>query len=265
MRVIALGAGVQSTTLYLLAHHGEIGPRPDYAIFADTQQEPPWVYENLDRLDALGSIPIVRATVGDIGEAVRTSMNTSGGRFTSVPFWTRGQDGREAPGRRQCTREFKIDVVKKETRRLLGLKKGERIKKGVEVEEWVGISTDEAHRAKPSRYPYIKTRWPLLFDKPMRRQDCEQYLDSIGYPRPGKSACVFCPYRRATEYARWKREHPKLFEEACRWDETIREGGLGLAGQQFVLRQLVPLREIDSVVDDGRDLFGNECEGMCGV
>ncbi|WP_171177628.1 hypothetical protein [Ruegeria sp. HKCCD8929] len=36
LRVFSLGAGVQSTTLSLMAAHGEIGPMPDAAIFADT-------------------------------------------------------------------------------------------------------------------------------------------------------------------------------------------------------------------------------------
>lgn len=39
LRVLSLGAGVQSTTLALLAAHGEIGPMPDCAIFADTRWE----------------------------------------------------------------------------------------------------------------------------------------------------------------------------------------------------------------------------------
>lgn len=46
-RVISLGAGVQSTTMALMAAHGEIGPMPDCAIFADTQDEPPEVYDHL--------------------------------------------------------------------------------------------------------------------------------------------------------------------------------------------------------------------------
>jgi hypothetical protein len=40
IRVLSLGAGVQSTTLALLAAKCEIGPIPDCAIFADTQWEP---------------------------------------------------------------------------------------------------------------------------------------------------------------------------------------------------------------------------------
>ena len=40
LRVLSLGAGVQSTTLALMAAHGEIDPMPDCAIFADTGWEP---------------------------------------------------------------------------------------------------------------------------------------------------------------------------------------------------------------------------------
>ena len=41
MRVLSLGAGVQSSTLLLMACHGEL--ELDAAIFADTQWEPQWV------------------------------------------------------------------------------------------------------------------------------------------------------------------------------------------------------------------------------
>ena len=44
LRVLSLGAGVQSSTLALMIHKGEI-PMVDCAIFADTQAEPPKVYE----------------------------------------------------------------------------------------------------------------------------------------------------------------------------------------------------------------------------
>jgi hypothetical protein len=40
LRVISLGAGVQSTTMALMATHGEITLMPDCAIFADTHAEP---------------------------------------------------------------------------------------------------------------------------------------------------------------------------------------------------------------------------------
>lgn len=46
--IISLGAGVQSSTMALMAAHGEITPMPDAAIFADTQAEPASVYKWLD-------------------------------------------------------------------------------------------------------------------------------------------------------------------------------------------------------------------------
>jgi len=49
MNIISLGAGVQSSTMALMASHGEITPMPDAAIFADTGWEPKAVYDHLAR------------------------------------------------------------------------------------------------------------------------------------------------------------------------------------------------------------------------
>jgi hypothetical protein len=268
LTVLALGAGVQSTALFLLAHNGDVTPRPDYAVFADTQQEPPWVYENLDRLEALGSIPIIRATAGDIGaHQIEKASGNPSKNYASVPFWTSGPDGgRARPVQRQCTREYKIDVVTRTVRGLLGLAKGERYRKGTVVHQWIGISIDEAYRAKPSKVPYIENKWPMLFDRPMSRWDCERYIRESGFPVPSRSACIFCPFRKSSEYDLWRQEHPELFAEACRIDEAIRSGQPGFNGTQYVLRDLVPLRDVAKVARPNEpDLFGNECEGMCGL
>lgn len=271
LRVLCLGAGVQSTTLYRMAAEGEFDLPPDIAIFADTQQEPGWVYENLDRIekDHPDTIPIIRASAGDLGEAIVKGTNTTGGRFASVPFWVDTGEGVGVPGRRQCTSEYKIDVIRKAIRDHLGLKPRQRAAGKFVVEEWIGISRDEAHRMKPSRYSWIESRWPLI-ERMMSRQSCKQWLEDRGYPIPNKSACVFCPYRQPIEYARWRDDHPDLFEEACQMDDLIRSTGTmrGMR-EQFLLKALIPLREVPSVKDlhgvVEPSLFGNECEGMCGV
>lgn len=274
LRVISLGAGVQSTALYRMAVMGIVGPKPDFAIFADTQIEPYWVYDNLKELQAWGDIPIEIASAGSLGEAVKAGVNSTGQRFASVPFWVKGSDGTHTPGRRQCTREYKIDVVKQRIRELLGLQKRQRAAGRFKVEEWVGISVDEVQRAKPSRYDWITTRWPLLFDKPMRRHEIKTWMTQNGFPIPGKSACTLCPYRKPIEYARWREEEPELFEEACQWDELIRSNGTmkGMKGQQYIWRGLQPLRDLPSVEelegkDDAQiDMFNDACDsGMCGV
>ena len=49
LRILNLGAGVQSTTLYLMSIEGLV-PAFDWAIFADTQEEPAAVYQHLEWL-----------------------------------------------------------------------------------------------------------------------------------------------------------------------------------------------------------------------
>ena len=68
---ISLGAGVQSTVMYLMAGHGLINPTLAFAIFADTQWEPPNVYQHLDWLREIsrqmpGPIPIETVSAGDL-------------------------------------------------------------------------------------------------------------------------------------------------------------------------------------------------------
>lgn len=52
--VLNLGAGVQSTCLFLLAREPDADLRFDVAVFADTGEEPAAVYKHLDYLRSLG-------------------------------------------------------------------------------------------------------------------------------------------------------------------------------------------------------------------
>ena len=59
-----LGAGVQSTALYLMSIDGDEPevPKFDAAIFADTQEEPGEVYRHLEWLEAQRGPTIIRTT-----------------------------------------------------------------------------------------------------------------------------------------------------------------------------------------------------------
>ena len=65
LRILSLGAGVQSTTLALMIEKGEI-PMVDCAIFSDTMGEPKKVYEHLDWLEQNVSFPIYRISKGNL-------------------------------------------------------------------------------------------------------------------------------------------------------------------------------------------------------
>jgi hypothetical protein len=77
LRVLSLGAGVQSSTLLLLSCRGEL-PMLDAAIFADTQYEPPAVYDHLTWLEGIAresEIPIYRVTKSNIRtDALRSQV-----------------------------------------------------------------------------------------------------------------------------------------------------------------------------------------------
>ena len=57
LRILSLGAGVQSSVVLLMSERGEL-PKLDHAIFADTGDEPKSVYEYLQYLKSICKTPI---------------------------------------------------------------------------------------------------------------------------------------------------------------------------------------------------------------
>ncbi|WP_331717283.1 hypothetical protein [Yinghuangia sp. ASG 101] len=91
----------------------------------------------------------------------------------------------------RSTGQYKVKPIKAKVRELLGYPYPFRIPRGVYVEQWVGISLDEIHRAKDSDVAYMRNRHPLL-DLGWTRDDCIAYLRSCGWGDTPKSACLGC-------------------------------------------------------------------------
>jgi hypothetical protein len=247
LRILSLGAGVQSSTLALMIEHGEI-PMVDAAIFADVKGEPKKVYEWLEYLKTkVTSYPIHVVTYRDLKQDLLDIANGTGKKIP-IPFFT-----------------IKI-------RELLGLKKGEKRKAGTKVELLMGISQDEISRMKTNQIKYIHNVYPLV-EKKMRRSDCITWMEDNFYPTPPRSACTFCPFHSNEE---WKR----VKENKEEWDEIVALEKLlsknkdkiaevtGMKNQMFLHRSCKPISEIDFDQEDkqGDFFYGmqNECEGMCG-
>lgn len=267
LRVLSLGAGVQSTALALMAAHGEFEHMPDCAIFADTGWEPQAVYDHLAWLVSGNVLPfpvhvIQRGNLRD--DLLMKATGKVAKRFAAAPFFTSGG----GIGRRQCTKEYKVEPIAKKQRELLGYEPRKRIPAGT-CEVWIGISTDEAVRMKPSRYRWQTNRWPLI-EKRMSRWDCLNWLERNGYPIPGKSSCLGCPYHSDAHWRDMRDNSPDEWAETVATDKAIRDGGtlLGMREQQYMHRSLKPLDEVDLSTAEERgqiNMFNNECEGMCGV
>lgn len=254
MRILSLGAGVQSSTLLLMACEGEL--EIDCAIFADTQWEPAAVYGWLDVLAghaARADIPIHRVTKGSIREL---TLSPAGTRFASLPLYVRQENGALGIGRRQCTKEYKLRPIQK-----LVVAMGATAKKPVDMA--IGISLDEHQRMRDSRVKYVRNIYPLI-DKRMTRGDCLHWLEQHGYPEPQKSACIGCPYRRNSE---WRKLTPGEMADAVDFDTRIRNHNHKMTGQQFVHRSFVPLADVDfrSEQDRGQtEMFENDgCGVLC--
>ena len=264
IEVISLGAGVQSTVMALMAAEGELSPMPACAIFADTMFEPQGVYDHLNWLEKQVPYPVYRVSAGDIKDHHLKGIGTrSNNAFSTIPFYTE----KGGLGRRQCTSNYKIDPIRKKLRDLLGLKPRQRAPKETAVRQWLGISTDEAMRMKPSRDLWVENTWPLI-DSRMSRQDCIKWFDKR-YPGRtlAKSACIACPFHNDLMWRDMKKDDPQSFNEAVEFDKAIRNKGRN-DGRQYVHRSCKPLDEVDfrSLEDLGQlNLFNNECEGMCGV
>ncbi|MEU8332156.1 hypothetical protein AB0J14_35105 [Micromonospora arborensis] len=247
-RYLSLGAGVQSSTLLLLAAHGQV-PTFDAAIFANTGWEPAAVYAHLRRLEQLATrsgIPVVRVAAGDI----RRDALDPDHRFASMPLFTLGPNGERGMARRQCTGEYKIKPIKVEVRRRLGYPHPARVPAGVIAEMAIGISLDEIGRARDADVAYMRNVFPLL-DLGWRRKDCLAYLAAHGWADTPRSACVGCPFRTDAEWVRLRHDDPTGWVDAVAFDAAIRHGsaranaaGQPLRGQFFLHRQRVPLDQV---------------------
>jgi len=77
LRILSLGAGVQSSTLALKIKQGEI-PMVDAGIFADTKGEPKAVYDWLEWLKKQLNFPVHTVTYRDLRQDI---LDASVGKF----------------------------------------------------------------------------------------------------------------------------------------------------------------------------------------
>lgn len=273
IRVLSLGAGVQSTVMALMADRGELygGQKPHFAIFADTKWEPQEVYDHLEWLRGKLSYDVEIVEAGDLRSNVVRGLDASGHQHLEIPVFMTTPDGKRAGvGRRECTSTYKVEPIQQRLREKMGLKKGEQVPWDTHVEMWLGISTDEVLRQKPSQMGWITHKWPII-DMKMSRRDCRKWFDEYfpGRPLP-RSACIGCPYHDDAEWFEMKTNRPEQFRDAVEVDESLRRNAskVGLRNIPYLHRSGRPLADVvfdTGMTEGGAFSDASECEGMCGV
>lgn len=264
--VLSFGAGVQSTAMLLMAVHGELD-LPEYVIFADTHQEPQYVYDHHDKMKTIAEehgVTWIVVSAGDLGEIDLAAM-AGEAKGVHVPYFTQ-LDGNKGMLARTCTRHFKIDPIRKAIRsQILGLTRGQR--SITEVNMMIGISFEERTRMTTPKEKWLKHQYPLV-ERHITRLMCEDWLKEAGYEIPRKSACVFCPYRSREQWREMKLQEPAEFRKAVEFDTAIRSNA-AKGFELFLLPTCEPLAEADLRNDQDRGQllisWNDECEGMCGM
>lgn len=262
---ISYGAGVQSTALLVMSALGLHGvPKAEVAIFADTGDEPKHIYDYLEQVTDWAKphgIEVLTCSYGVLSEDLINMEKM----VVHIPAFIQNAEGKAGMLRRQCTNHYKIVPIQKEVRRYLGYKPKQRMKH--RVRQMLGISIDEASRMKPSRVKWLDNCYPLI-DAHLHREQCRQIVVNAGLPMPGKSACVYCPYRDDKSWDTMKKNDPESFEQACQFEDSMNEKLTSrkgyFTGEMFLHKSLKPLREVDFDDPQG-DLFDEECEGYCGL
>jgi hypothetical protein len=242
----------------LMAAKGEIGPMPYCATFADTGDEPKSVYDWLIQLEGWLPFPVVKVSVGKLSLAATSPRPSKSGGYLkpSIPVFF-DTDGKRGHGQRHCTADFKITPV---------IRFANSVRRSGRVRQWMGISTDEAHRMKKSKIEWCDNVYPLV-DADMSRTDCLTWMSDNGFPKPPRSACVFCPFHSDSEWLRLQVEEPDEFAAAVQFEKRYQEAATqtALDGIPYLHVDRKPLDTINFVPGQHELQFGNECEGMCGI
>jgi hypothetical protein len=277
--VLNLGAGVQSSTMALMAARGEITPHIDFAVFADTQAEPTSVYDWLDYLEKEINkcpypFPIYRVTKGNLTDdslkiVYRKKTGLKSMRRLIPLFGIKPNGEVTAAIGRTCTADYKVAPILKEIRKRCGITHGQ---KEVTVTQWIGISYDEMQRMKLPINKWTQHRW-VLVEKKMTRAHCKEWMKKNNYPEPPRSACYYCPFHSDSEWRRLRNEDPYHFQKAIDFDNKIRQmyktEQKDMKMEVYLHSSCKPLSDIDFDSDEDKGQLGfdfqSECEGMCGL
>ena len=158
------------------------------------------------------------------------------------------------PGNRKCTEFFKIKPIAKWIKQnapdcILGK----------------GISTDEPHRATPSRESDGYTSAYPLIELGISRADCLVIAQEAGLPQPPKSSCWFCPFKTTDQWVVMRREQSELFEKAVQLEKTLQARRATLGKDKVYLSGVGGRKEVDleHVIPEQLGLFGWEPEEGC--
>ena len=254
--IFSTGGGVQSTACLVLAAQGKIPYRT-------------FVFSNVgDKAES-------PATIAYINEVAKPYAKQHGIQWVDVAWVDRTNKHRDLyvdlleaersinipafmpggmPGNRNCTVSYKIKPIAKWIKHNApGCTLGK------------GISTDEPHRATPSRESDGYTSAYPLIELGISRSDCLIIAKDAGLPQPPKSSCWFCPFKTTDQWVTLRREHPELFDKSVELEQVLQKRRAKLGKDAVYLSSIGGRKEVNltDVIPEQLGLFGWEPEEGC--
>ena len=224
--VWSCGGGVQSTAIAALIYTGKI-PKPDYAIMVDTGYEKTAVmnYVHKTIIPKTAEIGLTLNIVKTADYTDQTIIDPNG--FCVIPVFKKTADGNQKL-RTCCNNKWKVQVIRKWLK-----------EQGVEQYiSLIGISTDESHRQRKAHKAYYKNNYPLI-EMGMDRDDCINYIKSIGWDEPPRSSCYICGQQADGEWWRMAMTSQEDFKKAV----LVEEGIQRINPTIYLHRSCRPLKE----------------------
>ena len=254
--VFSSGGGVQSTACLVLAAQGKIPYRTFIFSNVGNKAESPltirYIHDVLKPYAKRHGLEWIDVAWIDRKNRVRDLYDDllEQERSINIPAFMPGG----MPGNRKCTEAFKIKPIAK------------WIKQNAEgCVLGKGISTDEPHRATPSRESDCYTSAYPLIELGISRSDCLLIAEDAGLPQPPKSSCWFCPFKTTDQWVTMRREKPNLFSKAVDLEQLLQERRKTLGKDKVYLSSIGGRKEVDlaDVIPDQLGLFEWQEEEGC--
>lgn len=200
-------------------------PIYDISIFCDLGFEPPWVKKQVEFLANAGHSCGVPLVILDSPLYTDFMENFGERRTISIPWWTIRDDGHKSKMPRNCTIDYKVELISKYVRwELLGYKKGQRLreedKKAREMH--MGFSAEESRRCKENPNPMFVNKFPLV-EMVLTRADNYAYIKDVWGLETRASACAFCPFHKNYFFKFLRENEPEQYAQVVGVDELLRD------------------------------------------
>lgn len=212
----SFGGGDDTEGMYIgMIEHGE--PAPNVILMADTGGEKPNTYDNIPIFSAYlvaHGYPPITMVYNKKRDGSRGVLETELLRLNQLPS--------VAYGFKTCSQRFKVRPQENFLKLLPEVQAEWRA--GRKVVKLIGYNADELGRAKYGIEPLWERRYPLI-EWRWGKKDCIAAIQRAGLPRPGKSACFFCPNSKKHEISKLNCDHPKLIARAILLEDRARASG----------------------------------------